>query len=132
MRGPGRRSFAFCAAIVLLASAARSEAVCDPDRTQASGAVYRICMPEPSEWNGRLVIFAHGYVAFNEPVGIPEDQLMLPDGTSLPDLVNALGFAFATTSYAQNGTAVRQGLADVEDLVHVFQDEKGFVKKVYL
>jgi pimeloyl-ACP methyl ester carboxylesterase len=132
MRGPGRRFFAFCAAVVLLASAARSEAVCDPDRMQASGAFYRICMPEPSQWNGRLVIFAHGYVAFNEPIGIPEDQLVLPDGTSLPDLVNALGFAFATTSYAVNGTAVPQGLADIVDLVQVFRDEKGSVSEVYL
>jgi pimeloyl-ACP methyl ester carboxylesterase len=133
MRGPGRRFFAFCATAVLLASAGRSEAVCDPDRTQASGAVYRICMPEPSLWNGRLVIFAHGYVAFNEPIGIPEDQLVLSDGTSLPDLVNGLGFAFAATSYSVNGIAVRQGLADVIDLVQVFQDEKGgAASKVYL
>ncbi len=132
MRGPGRRSLASCAAVVLLACAARSEAVCDPDRTQASGAVYRICMPDPSLWNGRLVIFAHGYVAFNEPIAIPEDQLVLPDGTSLPDLVNALGFAFAATSYSVNGLAVREGLADVIDLVQVFQDEKGAASKVYV
>ncbi|HEY6546994.1 MAG TPA: prolyl oligopeptidase family serine peptidase, partial [Vicinamibacteria bacterium] len=65
-------------------------------------------------------------------VEIPEDQLRLPDGTLLPDLINALGFAFATTSYSTNGTAVRQGLADVADLVQVFKDQKGPVAKVYL
>jgi pimeloyl-ACP methyl ester carboxylesterase len=115
-----------------LAGARPTEAACDPDGLQSSGAVYRICMPAPGRWNGDLVVWAHGYVAFNEPVAIPEDQLRLPDGTTLPDLVNALGFAFATTSYSVNGTAVRQGLADVVDLVQVFKDLKGGVDKVYL
>ena len=46
--------------------------------------------------------------------------------------MNSLGFAFATTSYSVNGTAIRQGLADVVDLVSVFKNEKGPVGKVYL
>jgi hypothetical protein len=107
-------------------------AVCDPDGHQVSGAVYRICMPPAGLWNGDLVIWAHGYVAFNRPVAIPEDQLRLPDGTSIPDIANGLGYAFATTSYSVNGTAVRQGLADVVDLVSVFEGAKGPVGHVYL
>ena len=67
-------------------------------------------------WNGNLVIYAHGYVAFNKPITIPEDQLQLPGGVSLPELINSLGFAFATTSYRMNGLAVETG---VEDLVDV-------------
>jgi pimeloyl-ACP methyl ester carboxylesterase len=120
------------AGFLALAATRQAGAACEADGLQASGAVYRICMPEAASWNGRLVIWAHGYVAFNEPVEIPEDQLRLPDGTLLPDLINALGFAFATTSYSTNGTAVRQGLADVADLVQVFKDQKGPVGKVYL
>jgi len=46
---------------------------------QASGALSLICMPVEREWNGDLVIYAHGYVAFNEPIEIPD--LELPDGT---------------------------------------------------
>ena len=107
-------------------------AACDPDGTQASGAKYRICMPPAGSWNGDLVIWAHGYVAFNQPVAIPEDQLNLPDGTPLPTLVNALGYAFATTSYSVNGLAVKQGLADVVDLVSLFKSLKGPVDKVYV
>ena len=34
---------------------------CDPDGKQASGAIYRICMPESRNWNGILIIYAHGY-----------------------------------------------------------------------
>src|SRR5262245_58858423 len=77
---------------------------CEPDGVQASGAIYRICMP--AVWNGDLVLYAHGYVGAGEPVAIPENQLSLPDGTSVPGIVNALGFAFATTSYSTNGLAV--------------------------
>lgn len=102
------------------------------DGPQASGAIYRICMPEPGQWNGDLVVYAHGYVAFNEPVGIPENQLVLPDGTSLPEIINGLGFAFATTSYSTNGLAVREGIEDVRDVVDVFRARYGEPDHVYL
>ena len=88
--------------------------------------------PRPGLWNGDLVVFAHGYVSPEEPVGIPEDQLSLPDGTSLPGIVNALGFGFATTSYSKNGLAVLPGVADVRDVVDVFVDEQGPPRHTYL
>lgn len=113
------------------AQADASESLC-VDGVQASGAVYRICMPTGLPWNGDLVVYAHGYVAFNEPVGIPEDQLVLPDGTSIPEIVNGLGFAFATTSYSTNGLAVLQGVADVVDLVNLFRAANPQTDNVYL
>jgi pimeloyl-ACP methyl ester carboxylesterase len=97
-----------------------------------SEAVYRICMPAPEAWNGDLVVYAHGYVAPDQPVAIPEDQLELPDGTSIPGIVNQLGYAFATTSYATNGLAVKQGLADILELVDIFTAQEGQPGKVYL
>jgi pimeloyl-ACP methyl ester carboxylesterase len=106
---------------------------CDPDGTQNSGAVYRICMPPNWWWNGDLVIFAHGYVAYNQPVGIPEDQLCLPDdGLCLPDIINTLGYGFATTSYSVNGLAIKEGLADVVDLVDIFSQQYGRPDRVFL
>jgi hypothetical protein len=92
---------------------------CELDGQLPSGAYYRICMPTGT-WNGDLVIYAHGYVAFNEPITIPENQLQLPNGTSLPELINSLGFAFATTSYRVNGLAVETGVDDLIDLANVF------------
>jgi alpha-beta hydrolase superfamily lysophospholipase len=89
-------------------------------------------MPEPDCWNGDLVLFAHGYVAPNEKVAIPEDQLTLPDGTSLPALMNQLGFAFATSSYPVNGLAIKPGVADMVDLVSTFTAEEGAPGRVYL
>ena len=87
--------------------------------THAGGAEYLICVPE--NWHGSLIVYAHGYVAFNEPVGIPWDQLIFPDGISLPEIMTDLGFAFATTSYSTNGLAVKEGLAEVIDLISVFE-----------
>ena len=113
-----------------IAAAAVEAGGCEPDGRQASGAVYRICMPE--SWNGDLVLFAHGYVGFNEPVRIPEEQLVLPDGTLLPTVVNSLGYAFATTSYSTNGLAIQPGIDDVVDLVHVFADTHGAASRVLL
>src|SRR5438128_12135208 len=37
-------------------------AACEPDRTQSSGAFYRICVPPPLVWQGDVVVYAHGYV----------------------------------------------------------------------
>jgi len=117
-------------AFFLARPATAAAGTCDPDGHQGSGALYRICMPET--WNGDLVLYAHGYVGFNGPVRIPEDQLVLPDGTSVPDLVNSLGFAFATTSYSTNGLAVLQGIDDLLDLVDIFRDTHGRARRVYL
>jgi hypothetical protein len=97
-----------------------------------SGALYRICMPEPNKWNGDLVVYAHGYVAPNEPLAIPEDQLEFPGGLSIPEIVNKLGFAFATTSYSINGLAVREGIEDLRDLVDIFSAKHGNPRRVYL
>ena len=111
-------------------AAALAPMVCAADGTQASGAKYRICMPAFS-WNGDLLVYAHGYVAPNEPIGIPEDQLNL-GGTYIPDAANLLGYAFATTSYSVNGVAVKQGLPDLVDLVNIFRTQHPTLKRVIL
>jgi hypothetical protein len=89
-----------------------------------SGALWLICIPLVG-WNHDLVVYAHGYVAFNEPIAI--QHLELPDGTYLPDVVQALGFAFATTSYRQNGLAIREGADDIRELVAHFPSVAGGV-----
>lgn len=115
----------------LLASApAHAEPVCDPDGLQASGSIYRICMPSGA-YNGNLVIWAHGFQDATEPVGIPEDQLCFGD-VCLPELITGLGFGFATNSYSKTGLAVLQGKDDILDLVDIFAQEKGQPSKVFL
>jgi pimeloyl-ACP methyl ester carboxylesterase len=133
---PGLRFVLACAAVSLTLAVAGAPSVyaqstCDPDGLQASGSIYRICMPPPETFNGSLVIFAHGFQDAGTPVQIPEEQLEA-GGLSLPGLVNDLGFAFATNSYSKTGLAVRQGMDDILDLVDIYTQTYGPPDKVFL
>ncbi len=111
---------------------AQTDADCQISGLQASGAKYCITLPPPppyGAWNGDLVIFAHGYVSVTEPLDIPWSQMTFSDGAggviTMPTIVNSLGYAFATTSYSVNGLAVKQGIADILDLINVFKEQSG-------
>jgi pimeloyl-ACP methyl ester carboxylesterase len=116
--------------LVLACVHARADSVCDPDGMQASGSIYRICMPS-SAYNAILVVWAHGFQDAGTPVSIPEDQLCA-SGFCIPALINGLGFAFATNSYSKTGLAIRQGKDDILDLVNIFVARHGQPQKVYL
>lgn len=94
-----------------------------------SGAKSLICVPAQG-WNGQLVVYAHGYVA----PGLPLDfyQITAPDGTPIPLLVQSQGFAFATTSYRQNGLAILEGADDVRELVATFTATRGAPARTHL
>ena len=72
------------------------------------GSLTRLCFP--ADWNGDLIVYAHGYVEPQAALAVPEN---LVGGTPVEDLVNALGYAYATTSYRANGLVAD---AAVEDL----------------
>jgi len=100
------------------------------DGVQTSGATYRICMP--TNWNGKLLVYAHGYVAPNRPLGIPEDQLGVPGSPTVNELANGLGYAFVTSGFRTNGLAIQEGIADLVDAVALFTEKKGEPSKVLL
>ena len=104
-------------------------ATCE-DGVQASGALYRICMPD-GPWNGDLLVYAHGYMAYDRPIEIPEEQLVI-GGVSIPETITSLGYAFATSSYSANGLAMREGVADLVDLVDIFVAAHGAPGVTYL
>jgi hypothetical protein len=108
-----------------------ASAACDPDGIQDSGSIYRICMPPAASYNGMLVIWAHGFQDAGTPVEIPEDQLCTSE-LCIPDVINALGFGFATNSYSKTGLAILQGKDDILDLVNVYTAQKGAPAKVFL
>jgi hypothetical protein len=91
-----------------------------------------ICYWVPTGWNRDLVVFAHGYMDPRMEVGIPWDQLVLPDGTSLPGIINRLRYAFAVTSYRKNGLAVKEGIEGVFNLVSLFREAKPLTRRIYL
>ena len=81
----------------------------------AEGSLTRLCFP--ADWNGDLIVYAHGYVEPQAPLAVPEN---LVGGTPVEDLVNALGYAYATTSYRANGLvadAAVEDLAALEEMV---------------
>ncbi len=100
------------------------------DGEQASGATYRICMP--ANWNGKLLVYAHGYVAPNRPLGIPEDQLGVPGSPTVDQLANGLGYAFVTSGFSTNGLAIQAGIDDLIDAVAIFTAKEGKPSKVLL
>jgi dienelactone hydrolase len=114
---------------------------CLPLYYPSSVEAYLICLPwlpttpPPAQFD--LVVFAHGYVA-PDPYGSLEDilkQLVLPDGSTLPQLANGMGYAFAMTTYSKNGLAVKEGLADTMRLIEWFKAQPpwmGRVGRVYL
>ena len=103
----------FTATLVLwaiVASAASAQPVpdtCEEGRLPHQ-ARWKICVPPA--WNGDLIIFAHGYVPNLPGIGLDFFDT-LPDGTPVSTLVQGLGFAYATTSYRQNGLAILEGVA---------------------
>ncbi len=95
------------------------------DGDQASGAIYRICLP--NDWDGQsLVLYAHGYVSPLEPIGIPEDQVKPPGAPlSFDQLFNAQGIAFAMSSYRTNGLATPQAVEDTLDVLRILTEKHG-------
>lgn len=128
-----RQCAAALALVAGVAGTAQAQQVsnCAPDGTQASGSIYRICMPPPGAYGGQLVIWAHGFQDAGTPVGIPEEQLCA-SGICIPELVNSLGYAFATNSYSKTGLAILQGKNDLIDLVNIFTARHGKPSKVFL
>jgi pimeloyl-ACP methyl ester carboxylesterase len=125
------RRFPLLMFVLLAVAPGEANAACDPDGVQGSGSIYRICMPPPSSYNGMLVIWAHGFQDAGTPVSIPEDQLCTPE-LCIPDVINGLGFGFATNSYRKTGLAILEGKADILDLVDVYTAQKGAPSKVFL
>lgn len=100
------------------------------DGDQPSGARYRICLPA-GFWNGDLVVYAHGYVSPNAPVGLPEDQLTI-GGVAIADVITLQGYAFAASSYRRNGLSIQEGIDDLVELVDLFTARHGAPRRVLL
>ncbi len=123
--------FLLCALLLSLSGGSVQAQTMEPvapnaceDGAQASGAVYRICMP--AAWNGTLVVFLHGYVPPTEPVGIPEDQVKPPDSSiSIDQFFTAQGYAFVMSSYRTNGLSVQPAMADTIDALQIFTRLQG-------
>jgi ankyrin repeat protein/mono/diheme cytochrome c family protein len=83
------------------------------------GGLYRIEIPD--NWNGELVLYAHGYVANQGQNGL---TLRVGNHTIREHLVKE-GFAWAASSYRCNGYVPGHGLVDTMALVDLFAKSNG-------
>jgi len=119
-----RRSFPMLLAIAMipgLAGAAVADDIVD-GRT-GPDSVYRLV--RPTNWNGILVLYAHGYVSKGVPVGItPDDELVI-------SLLAPRGFAVAVSSFDENGWVIKDGTERTHQLLGLFTSKFGKPARVY-
>jgi pimeloyl-ACP methyl ester carboxylesterase len=89
-----------------------------------TGEITKICIPP--NWNGELIIYAHGYVSEFRPLALPDEA------DDYVPLFISQGYAFATTSYTENGLAIQAGIKNIVDLRKRFIHEYGEPKEIYL
>src|SRR5918993_1198295 len=87
------------------------------------GSVYRLV--RPSNWNGILLLYAHGYVSKDEPVGIT------PDAAMVIQLLAPRGFAVAVSSFSENGWVAKDGTQRTHQLLALFTSKFGKPARVY-
>ena len=117
-----RRTFSimFAAVLGLAAPAVADEVV---DGSTGPGSVYRLV--RPSNWNGILLLYAHGYVSKDVPVAIT------PDSELVISLVASRGFAVAVSSFSENGWVLKDGVQRTHQLLGLFTSKFGKPARVY-
>src|SRR5215831_5407974 len=109
------------ATVLGLAAPALAEVV---DGSTGPGSVYRLV--RPSNWNGILVLYAHGYVSKDQPVGITlDDELVI-------SLLAPRGFAVAVSSFDENGWVIKDGAQRTHQLLGLFTSKFGTPARVYV
>ncbi len=87
-------------------------------------AAYRIEIPQ--NWNGELVLYAHGFAGFGTEVAVQN-----PPRELRQELI-ARGFAWAASSYSENGYVPGIGADDTLALKRRFAAEFGAPARTYL
>lgn len=103
---------------LLIAPTAASASVTTLTGTLADGAQYLI--EKPSNWNGTLLLYSHGYVV----PGKPNPALDVGDAATGGFLL-AQGYALAGSSYATTGWAIEQAIPDQVATVGIFRSQVG-------
>ncbi len=90
-----------------------------------NGAPYKIRVP--ADWNGTLLVYAHGYRDKADHPGEEDDRHAdaAPGGKPLEDFLLSQGYAVAGSAYLDNGWAVKEGLSDTLALVSFFKGRVG-------
>jgi pimeloyl-ACP methyl ester carboxylesterase len=87
------------------------------------GSTYALYVPH--DWNGDLVVYAHGYV-------MPQLPVALPDIASLRDALGANHYAVAYSSYSENGFDLKDGAQRTHQLGGLFAARFGRPDHTYI
>ncbi len=87
------------------------------------GGAYQIEVPD--DWNGHLVLWAHGFRGFG-------DELFVDIPPPMREYFIANGYAWAASSYRANGYVPGFGAMDTLALKDLFEREVGRPERVYL
>jgi pimeloyl-ACP methyl ester carboxylesterase len=80
----------------------------------------------PSNWNGDVVYYAHGFVAPQLPTDLPDEI------APLRDAFGSFGYAVAYSSFRENGYAVKDGIQRTKQLRGMFTSRFGNPKRGFL
>ena len=123
-----RRVFLFLVLLILLSgfvvkttnvAHAASSCVNSNGTTKLQGALggANYTIEVPSNWNGTLVLYSHGYVFTSDPILNPAPDV--GDNQTGATLLSQ-GYALAGSSYSQNGWAIQQAFHDQIALLDFF------------
>lgn len=101
------------------------EATCYTGR-DAGGAHYAIAVP--SDWNGSLVVHAHG----GPDLGAESDPTRSLDDLGRWSVMVKEGYAWAGSSYRRGGYGTRMAAADTESVRRLFVGEFGKPRRTYV
>ncbi len=91
---------------------------------EINGAPYRLIVPP--QWNGTLLVFAHGYRdKADHPGEVDNRTADLAPSAALVAPLLAQGYALAGSAYKQNGWAIEDGIQDIKDLTMFFRNTVG-------
>jgi pimeloyl-ACP methyl ester carboxylesterase len=88
------------------------------------GALYRLV--RPANWNGKLFLYAHGFVSKSAPVALPAEADLIVG------LLAPQGFAVAFSSFSENGWVVKDGVQRTHQLLGIFTLKFGQPTRVYV
>ena len=88
----------------------------------------------PAKWNGRLILYAHGFIDPAAPIALPDvaPADVAPWVVQLRETLLSQGYAVAYSSYSENGWAVQDGGARTHELRDLFSQSFGAPTQVYV
>jgi opacity protein-like surface antigen len=124
-----KRTLLLCVFTLVTASAPvfadHSPLAIDEEIGVKNGAEYAMFVP--AAWNGRLVLYAHGFIDPEAPIALPDvaPPDVAPRVVQLRETLLGAGFAVAYSSYAENGWAVKDGSERTHELRDLFMTSFG-------